>query len=236
MASSSALATVLGAIKGHAVSVAVASTVLVGGGAAAAAVATGAVQLPGQASTHATSTKTPGAGATNGAAARQAACTQHNGDAQRLASVYGSLFKGDKSSAQDEICSLCVGSDGHAVGLGEVQQMLDIAAAIEASNGSGTCLTKPVATATPGKPSDPGKPSASMPTQAAPGTTMALLQQIEAAATSSPLAQLAVNCGASLQPADAGSGSEGGSQGAATPSAKPTGTPDAKPTGTPGRP
>ncbi len=254
MASSSALATVLGALKGHAVAVAVASTVLVGGG-AAAAVATGTIHLPGQASASAqdaataTHTHTPGADATSGAAARQAACSQHNGDAQRLASVYGPLFKGDATSAQDEICTLFVGSDGHAVGFGEVQQMLDIAAAIETNKGTGACLTTPLAAspaATPGKPADTGKPanvgqpSATIPTQAAPGTTMKLLLQIQQDAKTSPLAQLAANCGASLRPADAGTGTGtgngNGNQGAATPAAKPTGTPDARPTGTPGHP
>ncbi len=248
MASSSALATVLGALKGHAVAVAVAGTVLAGGTAAAAAVATGAVHLPTQASASAhdaaSATHTPGADAANGAAARKAACTEHNGDAQRLASVYGPLFKGDSASPQDEICTLFVGSDGHAVGFGEVQQMLDIAAAIEASKGTGSCLTTPLAASTPGKPSDTGKPtdagkpSATIPTQATPGTTMKLVQQIEKDAQSSSIEQLAANCGASFRPADAGTGADNGSgnQGEATPEAKPTGTPDARPTGTPGHP
>jgi hypothetical protein len=238
MASSTAISTVLAALKGHAVAVAVASTVLVGGGAAAAAVATGKIQLPSQASSHATGTHTPGADATNGAAARQAACTQHNGDAGRLASVYAPLFTGDSKSAQDEICTLFVGSDGHAVGFGEVQQMLDIAAAIEAQSSPSTaCLTTPLATATPGKPADAGKPSAAVPTQPSSGYTMGtVIPAIQTAATSTPLAQLAVGCGASRRPAPAGTGSDGSGQGQATPSARPTGTPGAKPTGTPGRP
>jgi hypothetical protein len=238
MASTTAISTVLAALKGHAVAVAVASTVLVGGGAAAAAAATGKIHLPGQAPSHATATHTPGADATNGAAARQVACTQHNGDAGRLASVYASLFKGDAKSAQDEICTLFVGSDGHAVGFGEVQQMLDIAAAIEAQSSPSTaCLTTPLPTATLGKPADAGKPSATAPTQPSIGYTLStVLPAIQTAAQKSPLAQLAANCGASSRPLDVGAGSTGGSQGQATPSAKPTGTPGAKPTGTPGHP
>lgn len=231
MAASSGLATALGALKAHAVAATVATTVLVGGGAAAAAVATGTVHLPGQATTHVTSTKTPGANATDGADARLKACTQHNGDAERLASAYGPLFKGDSSSAQNEICTLFVGNDGHAVGFGEVQQMLDVAAAIEANHGTGACLTKPLAASTPGKPadtgkpSDAGKPSATIPTQAAPGTTMALIKQIQKDAATSSLAQLAANCGASMRPAIAGTSTDGGGHEQATPAAKPTGTP-----------
>lgn len=249
MASSSTLATVLGALKAHAVAVAVASTVLVGGGTAVAVVATGTVQLPGQQPTTgrtAHPTEAAGAHATSGSAARQAACTQNNGDALRLASVYGPLFAGDVDSAgkpvsaQDEICTLFVGSDGHAVGFGEVQQILDIVAAIQAQGGSSACLTTPLAASTPGKPSDTGKPSdagkpsATISAQATPGTTMALVQQIEQDAKTSSLPRLAVNCGATLRPAPAGTSNGSGPQDGATPSAKPTDVPGGKPTGTPG--
>jgi hypothetical protein len=233
MASSTAVTSVLAALKAHAVAVAVAGTVLVGGGAAAAAVTTGAVHLPGQASS-AQSGHTPGAQATNGAAARQAACAQHNGDAQRLASTYAPMFGNSATDAQTEICTLFVGSDGHAVGYGEAQQMLDIAAAIEANNSNSACLTTPLSSSASGKPSGAGKPTAATVPTATAAATNTLLGTIQADAKGSSLAHLAANCGATVRPDGAGTSSGSGDQGEATPSAKPTDVPGGKPTGTPG--
>jgi hypothetical protein len=229
MSVGSTLASLLTAVKANAAAVAVAGAVVVGGGAAAAAVATGAVHMPGH-GTEATGTHTPDA--TTGAAARLAACSGHNGDATRLATVYGPMFAGDTKSAKDEICSLFVGSDGHAYGFGEIQQVLDIAAAIERSGDGGACLTKPLATPAPGKPADAGQPSATAPTQTASGTTMALIGTIMTDAKTTPLEQLARNCNVPHRPLDAGTGGGQGGQGGG----KPEGTPGAKPTGTPGRP
>ncbi len=210
MASGTTLSTLLATLKANAAAIAVAGTVVVGGGVATAAVATGAVHLPGQASTSAT----PSASATQSAAARQAACMQHNGDATRLAQQYDSkLFGGstsaDESAAQTEICTLFVGVNGRAFGLGEVQQMLDLAVALEAPNAN-TPKACPLSTS---------------------GGVDALLNtEMTDVANGTPIERLASECGAS----PGGSGATGQPEG--TPGAKPTGTPGAEPTETPGKP
>lgn len=223
MSAGSTLASLLTAVKANAAAVAVAGAVVVGGGAAAVAVTTGAVHLPA----HGTeATHTPDATA---AAARLAACSGHNGDAQRLASVYAPMFGGDTKVATNDICSLFVGKDGHAFGFGEIQQVLDIAASVERHGNNSTCLTKPLATPDPGKPTNAGQPSFTAPAAAADGT-MALIGTIMTDAKTTPLEQLARNCNVPHQPDSAGTGGSGAGQGGG----KPEGTPGAKPTGTPG--
>ncbi len=243
MSAGSTLGSLLTAVKAHAVAVAVAGVVVVGGGAAAVAATAGAGHLPSHTTDTpaASATHTAKANATAGAAAREQACANHNGDAQRLAAVYSPMFAGDKRSAQDEICTLFAGSDGHAFGFGEIQQVLDIAATIERHGGSTACLTSPLPTATPGRPGDAGKPSFVAPTQAAPGATMALVATIMRDAQTTPLQQLAGNCNVPHRPGAAGTGAgtgsgTGGGQGNGQGSGKPEGTPGAKPTGTPGHP
>ena len=103
MASGSGLATALAALKGHAVTVAVVGTLVVGGGATAAAVATGTVHVPGL-----------NAPQDNGGTTARAAACANNGDAQRLATIFAPMFD-TKASAQDAICTLFVGADGHRV-------------------------------------------------------------------------------------------------------------------------
>ena len=230
MASGSGLATALAALKGHAVAVAVVGTLVVGGGATAAAVATGAVHVPGV-------TTQQSQNENGGNTARAAACA-HNGDAQRLAGIFAPMFDGDTAKAQEQICTLFVGSDGHARGFGEVQQALEITAAIE-RKGDDACLTDAATHGTPttkGKPPTAGTPAAGQQTFTAPsatkGDTMAIVAKVFAAVQSgTPLGKLAQQCDATHI-----TGNPGGGQGQpeGTPEAKPTGTPGARPTGTPG--
>lgn len=232
MAAGTGLATALAALKGHAVAVAVVGTLVVGGGAAAVAVTTGTVQLPGATTQHGAHGK-----ATETVTGHTSAACANSGDAQRLANLFGPMFD-SADSAKQSICTLFVGSDGHAVGFGEVQQSLEITAAIEANDGATDCLTGPGAhgqgtptthgrpTGTPGLQG--GQPSFSVPTSTT-ATTMDIVSQVLAAEHhGTPLALLAQSCGAAQAMGNPGSSSSG----------KPTGTPGsgAKPTGTPGRP
>lgn len=236
MASGTGLAAALAALKAHAAAAVVIGTVVVGSG-AVAAVATGAVQLPSattrQLSSHGNATQT--ASETTSATAHSAAACAASGDAQRLANAFAPMFD-SKASAQQSICTLFVGTDGHPLGFGEVQQVLEITAAIEVNSGSTTCLAGAGAhgkgtPATKGKPSDTpgaqgGQPSITVPTSTT-ATTMSLAKQVlDAAHHGAPLASLAQSCGAGHVTGNAGSGTTG----------RPTGTPGAKPTGTPGRP
>ena len=234
MASGSGLATALAALKGHAVAVAVVGTLLVGGGATAAAVATGTVHVPG------VNTPQQSQNENGGTTARAAACA-HNGDAQRLASIFAPMFGGDNAKAQEQICTLFVGSDGHARGLGEIQQALEITAAIEQNGGEDACLANPATHGTPttkGKPPTAGTPATGQQTFAAPSetttTTMGIVTKVlDALDHGTPLAKLAEQCGASHV---TGGGDQGHPEGTpeGTPEAKPTGTPGEKPEGTPG--
>ncbi|HST87743.1 MAG TPA: hypothetical protein VLJ14_05135 [Ktedonobacterales bacterium] len=242
-------ATVLTALKAHLAAVAIGATVVVGGGAAAAAVATGAIHPAAQASA-AQSGKTPGAqathAATQGETARANACDK-NGDAKRMASVYANMFQsgGSGTSAEQtalhDICALFVGTDGHAVGFGEIRQALDIAAAIEtrtAANASASnCLTagrtdgKPEGTPGASQSASAGQPSFTAPT-ADEATTTGLVKSIfDKVSHGAPLEQLARACGVPSVPGTAGSGGSGDNGGG---NGKPTGTPGARPTGTPG--
>jgi len=244
MASGSGLATALAAIKAHGAAAAVVGTLVVGGGAAAVGVATGAVRVPG------ITTHTQDGGTT----VRAAACA-NNGDAQRLAGIFSPMFDGDKAKAQQSICTLFVGTDGHARGFGEIQQALEIAAAIEANGGSTACLSGSAAGAQHGTPAAKGTPEAKgtpaggQPSFTAPSSTadatMGLVKQVlDKADHGTPLAQLAKDCGATHvtgNPGDGGNGQRptetpGGARPTGTPDARPTGTPGARPTGTPGHP
>jgi hypothetical protein len=232
MASGSGLATALAALKAHGVAVAVVGTLLVGGGATAAAVATGTVHVPGVNTQQHSQNDNEGGGTT----ARTAACA-NNGDAQRLAALFAPMFDGKTANAQTSICTLFVGSDGHARGFGEIQQALEITAAIEQNGGDEACLTSGASHGTPttkGKPPTAGTPAAGQPTFTAPSSstsaTMTIVAKVFAAAQQgTPLGKLAQQCGASHA---TGSGDQGQPEG--TPEAKPTGTPGARPTGTPG--
>lgn len=217
MASGTGLAALLSAVKANAVAVAVAGTVVVGGGAAAMAVTTGVVHLPSQAST----THTPDAdGTPDSATARQDACMTQNGDASRLAQDYAAkLFGKDQTAAQKEICTLFVGTDGRAFGFGEVRQMLDLAVAVETSTASKTTSKTCTVTYTAPTTTD---------AKAQVAAVDALLKQImQAVANGTPVEQLSRDCGVTHGDGSNGSNGNGG---------KPTGTPGAKPTGTPGRP
>lgn len=201
MAGSTGLATALAVVKGHAVALAVVGTLVLGGGAAAVAVTTGAVHVPGgttQQVVHGTATGTS-------SSSTLAACTK-SGDAQRLADLFAPMFD-SKDSAKQSICTLFVGSDGHAVGFGEVQQVLEITAAIELNGGAADCLTT-AGTHGQGTPTTKGKPAVTpfagtgTPSFTAPTSTTAVtmdtVKQVFAAAKQgTPLAQLALNCGAS---------------------------------------
>jgi len=235
MASGSGLATALAALKGHAVAVAVIGTLVVGGGAAAAAVATGTVHVPGVNSPQQDN---------GGTTARTAACVT-NGDAQRVAAIFAPMFGGDKTVAQDDICTLFVGANGHARGFGEIQQALEITAAIEHNGDNDACLSSTTTHGTPtskGKPPTAGAPAAGQPTFTAPSSsasnTMAIVTKVFAAAEQgTPLAELANQCGATHV---TGGGDQGQPEGTPeakpthTPEGKPTHTPEGKPTGTPG--
>src|SRR5262245_48452882 len=99
MASGSGLVTALAALKAHAVAVAVVGTLVGGGGATAAAVATGAVHVPGVNAPQQSQNEN------GGTTARAAACA-NNGDAQRLADIFAPMFDGDAAKAQEQICTL----------------------------------------------------------------------------------------------------------------------------------
>jgi hypothetical protein len=241
MASGSGLATALAALKGHAVAAAVVGTLVVGGSAAAAvAVTTGVVQLPGAATLHGqngNATEAP-----NSATPHTAAACANSGDAARLAAIFAPMFGGGAagtSAAQTEICTLFVGSDGHAFGFGEIQQVLEITAAIEANGGKTACLT---GSAAHGQGSgNSGQPSFTAPSSGADATMTIIGDVRKAVQQGTPLAQLARDCDAAHVTGNpgGGQGQPTGTPGAkptGTPGAKPTGTPGAKPTGTPGRP
>jgi hypothetical protein len=226
MASGSGLATALAALKGHAVAVAVVGALVVGGGATAAAVATGNVHVPGV--TTQQHSQNESANENGGTTARTAACAD-NGDAQRLAGIFAPMFGNSKDNAQKEICTLFVGTDGHARGFGEIQQALEVTAAIERSGDKGACLTEDTTHGTPttkGKPPTAGTPAAGQPTFTAPSATtsatLAIVTKIlDAANHGTPLAELAQRCSATHV-------TGGGDQG------QPEGAPEAKPTRTPG--
>jgi hypothetical protein len=233
MASGSGLATALAALKGHAVAAAVVGTLVVGGGAAVVAVTTGAVHLPGAATTqgqdNGKATEAP-----DKATPHTAAACANSGDAARLATIFAPMFGGGTSgtsAAKTEICTLFVGSDGHAFGFGEVQQVLEITAAIEANGGKTACLT---GSDSHGQGNgNGGQPSFTAPTSDA-GTTDSIIGKVlKAVQDGTPLAQLAQNCDAPHATGNPGSG-DGHGQPTGTPGARPTGTPGAKPTGTPG--
>ncbi len=241
MASGSGLATALAAIKAHAAAAAVVGALVVGGGAATVAVTTGAVQVPGM-STHQQGSDTE-------ATPRAQACAT-NGDAARLAAIYAPMFGGSKSAAQDSICTLFSGSGGHsALGLGEVQLILETTAAIERNGDATACLTASDAHGQPtetGKPANPGhsgsagtpaagQRSATIPSSSADTTATIIGEVIAADGHGTPLAQLAKNCGATQTTGNPSGGTDHG-QPATTPGAKPSETPGAKPTGTPGHP
>lgn len=210
MASATGLSAALAALKAHAAAATIAATMVVGGGAAAVAVTTGAVHIPGTHTTHVDASGTPGA---SGAAARAQACADHNGDAQRLASVYGPMFAGT-TSAQKDICALFANSaGGHAFGLGQVEQVLDIAAAIERAGGSTACLTTPLAPASHGKPSNAGKPSFTAPTSSEAATMGIISTIMSDVKAGTPLARLAKNCDVSPRPGAAGAGADNGQSG-----------------------
>jgi hypothetical protein len=240
MASGSGLATALAAVKGHAVAAAVISTLVVGGGAATVAVATGTVHVPGV-HTHDT-------GSDNQTTQRAQACTT-NGDAARLAAIYAPMFGGSTTATQQAICKLFAGSGGHAYGLGEMQLILETTAAIE-RNGNASCLTASSAHGKPtetGKPATPGnsgnsghagtpaagQPSATIPSATAAHTTGITDQVTAAAQSGTPLAQLAHDCGATPTTGNPNGGTDHG-QPTTTPGARPSETPGDKPTGTPG--
>jgi hypothetical protein len=254
MAAGSGLATALAAVKAHAMAATIIGAVIVGGGAATAAVVTGAVQVPGI-SAHDTGSNTgSNTGSTSAATSRAQACAD-NGDATRLASLYAPMFGGSASAARQEICTLfATGSGGHAFGLGEVQLILETTAAIE-RNGTG-CLP-PTATATgstahgqptqTGKPADPGHsgsagtpaaghPSAAILTASTSETLTDIGLILKADADGTPLAQLAHDCGATPATGNPGGGGTDHGQPTTTPGARPSETPGgARPTGTPGQ-
>lgn len=246
MASGSGLATALAALKAHAVAATVVGALVVGGGAATVAVTTGTVHVPGV-NTHSQATKTDA-----DAASRATACAS-NGDATRLAGIFSPMFGGDKTLAQKDICSLFVGTNGHGLGLGEVQQALEITAAIEKS-GSNACLTaapdhgqpttngKPPTAGTPqsGNGNDKGSQGSGQTTFSAPQesatTTMGIVSKVlDADGHGTPLAQLAKNCGAvSATGNTSDNGNTGNGDNGNDGNGHPNGTPTAKPTGTPG--
>lgn len=236
MAAGSGLATALAALKGHAVAVAVVSTIVVGGG--AAAVATGAVHLPGTSSQQSAHGAVAKGNSTETSSGHSAAACAASGDAQRLAAAFAPMFD-SKDSAQKSICALFVGADGRPLGFGEVQQVLEITAAIEQHGGSTSCLTatdthgqgtptdKGKPTGTPG--AEGGQPNFTVPTSTT-ATTMGLAKQIlDADKHGIPLARLAQNCEAGQVTGSAGGNGSGNG-------GDPSGTPGAKPTGTPGHP
>jgi hypothetical protein len=250
MASGSGLATALAAVKAHAVAATIIGAVIVGGGAATAAVATGTVQVPGI--SHNTGSDT---GSNNDTTGRTTACA-NNGDASRLAAIYAPMFS-SKADAQTAICDLFAGTfrdaSGHTYGpygLGQVQLILETTAAVE-SNGN-ACLTASTAHGQPtvtGKPADPGhsgsagtpaagqsnQSNSAVPSTKNTSTTEGFMGDVIAAdAHGTPLAQLAHDCGA----VTATGNPDAGSNATETPdnqssSHEPTHTPGAEPTGTP---
>jgi len=132
---------ILAALKTKAAAAVIAGAVVVGGGATAVAVTTGAVHLPGQTTTTAQQNGQHTGDTKDGGDARAQACAT-NGDAQKLADTYKAMFGGSAKDAQDAICQVFVNANGgHAVGLGEIRQALDLAAWIESKGGATTCLT-----------------------------------------------------------------------------------------------
>ena len=214
MASGSTLSTLLAGLKAHAGAAAVAGAVVVGGGAAAAAAATGHLHLGNESSDK---------GAPS-AATQVANCASHNGDAENLAATYKSMFGGNATTATKDICTIFVHNDGRHYGIGEVRQILDIAATIE-NKGSSACLSatsasgnsdsgdhgKPTATpgksggdhgrptATPGNSnSDHGQPSLTIPSASAADTMANVHSILSHVDQGMSLAKLAQNCGAPL--------------------------------------
>src|SRR5262249_16094005 len=113
--------------------------VLLAGGTAAAAVATGMVKGPSQQS-NAQHGQNAQHNQHDQTSDRAAACA-NNGEAQRLAAIYAPMF-GSAHKAQDSICAIFVNKgSNHAIGFGEIRQALDIAAAIETHHSSAACLT-----------------------------------------------------------------------------------------------
>src|SRR5262249_42648221 len=226
MAASGVLRTALAAVKAHAAAATVAGVVVITGGIAAGAVATGAIHLPGQSNAQHNNHDEN--------SDRAKACAD-NGEAKRLAATYASMFDNSGQKAQDAICAIFVNKDGgHAIGLGEIRQALDIAATIESKGGSTACLTAAPVHGTSGdtgKPSDPGNPtntghsgSAStgsdnqsftltIPSGSTDDTNSLLKSILDARDHGTPLAQLAKSCAVPH-------GAEGGDTG----SGKPQGT------------
>jgi type II secretory pathway pseudopilin PulG len=150
------------------------------------------------------------------ATARAQACTEHNGDAARLADIYAPMFDGNTSTAQQLICTAFVDAGGHAFGFGEVQRVLDITATIEKNGGSTACmiaLSSPGPQGTPGTPTLTGTPTPTSPSSsqaswtvpsASSATTMAILKQVQQALdTGVTLEQLVHSCHVPGRPASA---------------------------------
>jgi hypothetical protein len=252
------LATALAALKTHAAATAIIGTLVVGGGAATVAVATGAVHMPGSAPQTQGSTQQPSGadhahGTATAGAQRAQACTS-NGDAARLAAIYAPMFGNAQSTAQHDICTLFAGSGHQVLGLGQVQLMLETAAAIERNGGNAGCLAAAPANGQPtptGKPANPGKPdSAGTPAAGQVGaqattvpsasasdteTIIGAILKADPTGNGTPLAQLARACGAT---ATTGNPNGGAGDGPPTtvPGGEPTHTPGARPTSTPGHP
>jgi hypothetical protein len=132
---------ILAALKTKAAAAVIAGAVVVGGGATAVAVTTGAVHLPGQTTTAAQQGDQHSGDTKDGSDARAQACAT-NGDAQKLAATYKAMFGGSAKDAQVAICQVFVNANGgHAVGLGDIRQALDLAAWIESKGGATACLT-----------------------------------------------------------------------------------------------
>ncbi len=166
-------------------------------------------------------TQHPGADAT----ARAQACSQHNGDATRLADTYFPMFDGSKTTAQQDICAAFVDAGGHAFGFGEMQRVLDIIATIEKNGGSTACVTAvstpghsgsagtPGKTSSPGPQRTPGKPTTTPGSgnqsswtvpSASSSETVGILKQIQDALDKGArLEQLVQSCHVPAQPASA---------------------------------
>jgi hypothetical protein len=247
------LATALAAIKAHALAATVIGAVVVGGGAATAAVATGTVQVPGIA--HTTGSDT---GSSNDNATPRATACATNGDASRLAAIYAPMFS-SQTDAQTTICALFAGTfkgaNGKVVGpfgMGQVQLILETTAAIE-SQKSADCLTSATAHGRPtqtGKPADPGHSgsagtpaagqgnpsSGAVPATSNTTTTDTDIGEVIAGdGHGTPLAQLAQRCGAVTATGNPDAGSSAThTPGDQSSNHEPTKTPGAEPTGTPG--
>jgi hypothetical protein len=196
-----------------------------GGGTALGALLLALVVLGSLAACSSQSTQNPGADAT----ARALACSQHNGDATRLADTYFPMFDGSRTTAQRDICAAFVDAGGHAFGFGEIQRMLDIIATIEKHGGLTACVSAvsapghsgsagtPGNTSSPGPERTPGKPtstpgSSSQSTWTVPSAsssmTMGVLKQIQAALDQgATMQQLVRSCDVPARPASASSAS-----------------------------